>query len=159
MLTVIPNVFAYDRRPNALPKVDDLEGKVEREESLGINRLSDLTYKHIMDLYTCTECGRCSDNCPAYITGKKLSPKHLTLAIRDHLYATEKDMFGKEALVGRAERRPGEPIRSRALARSRFTRSRQAPEGALLRRRDRRRPRAEHPSPRRHLGMHLVSRL
>ncbi len=99
VLTVIPNVFAYDRRPNALPKVEDLEGKVEREESLGINRLSDLTYKHIMDLYTCTECGRCSDNCPAYITGKKLSPKHLTLAIRDHLYATEKDMFGKDALV------------------------------------------------------------
>jgi Fe-S oxidoreductase len=99
VLTVIPNVFAYERRPNALPKVEDLEGKVEREESLGINRLSDLTYKHIMDLYTCTECGRCSDNCPAYITGKKLSPKHLTLAIRDHLYATERDMFGKEALV------------------------------------------------------------
>ncbi len=99
VLTVIPNVFAYERRPNALPKVEDLEGKVEREESLGINRLTDLTYKHIMDLYTCTECGRCSDNCPAYITGKKLSPKHLTLAIRDHLYATEKDMFGKDALV------------------------------------------------------------
>ncbi len=99
VLTVIPNVFAYERRPNALPKVEDLEGKVEREESLGINRLSDLSYKHIMDLYTCTECGRCSDNCPAYITGKKLSPKHLTLAIRDHLYATEKDMFGKDSLV------------------------------------------------------------
>ena len=61
VLTVMPNVFAYDRRPNALPKVEDLEGKVEREESLGINRLSDLTYKHILDLYTCTECGRCSD--------------------------------------------------------------------------------------------------
>jgi len=99
VLTVIPNVFAYERRPNALPKVEDLEGKVEREESLGINRLSDLTYKHIMDLYTCTECGRCSDNCPAYITGKKLSPKHLTLAIRDHLYSTEKEMFGKDSLV------------------------------------------------------------
>ena len=99
VLTVIPNVFAYERRPAALPKVDDLEGKVEREESLGINQLKDLTYKHIMDLYTCTECGRCSDNCPAYITGKMLSPKHLTLAIRDHLYATEKDMFGKDALV------------------------------------------------------------
>jgi Fe-S oxidoreductase len=95
VLTVMPNVFAYDQRPNALPKVEDLEGKVEREESLGINQLKDLTYKHILDLYTCTECGRCSDNCPAYITGKKLSPKHLTLAIRDHLYATEKDMFGK----------------------------------------------------------------
>ncbi len=99
VLTVIPNVFAYDQRPNALPKVDDLEGRVEREESLGINRVTDLTYKHILDLYTCTECGRCSDNCPAYITNKMLSPKHLTLALRDHLYATEQAMFGKDALV------------------------------------------------------------
>jgi Fe-S oxidoreductase len=109
VLTVMPNVFAYERRPNALPKVEDLEGKVEREESLGINRLTDLTYKHIMDLYTCTECGRCSDNCPAYITGKKLSPKHLTLAIRAHLYATEKDMFGTEALVEEPRDKPAAP--------------------------------------------------
>ncbi len=109
VLTVIPNVFAYERRPNALPKVEDLEGKVEREESLGINRLSDLTYTHILDLYTCTECGRCSDNCPAYITGKMLSPKHLTLALRDHLYATEKEMFGAEALVAEPSDAPAPP--------------------------------------------------
>ena len=108
VLTVIPNVFAYDPRPNALPKVEDLEGKVEREESLGINQLTDLTYKHIMDLYTCTECGRCSDNCPAYITNKKLSPKHLTLALRDHLYATEQAMFGKDALVAEPSDAPAE---------------------------------------------------
>ena len=109
VLTVMPNVFAYDQRPNALPKVDDLEGKVEREESLGINRITDLTYKHIMDLYTCTECGRCSDNCPAYITDKMLSPKHLTLALRDHLYATEQVMFGKDALVAEPTDAPEEP--------------------------------------------------
>ena len=112
VLTVMPNVFAYDRRPNALPKVDDIEGRVEREESLGINRLGDLTYKHIMDLYTCTECGRCSDNCPAYITGKVLSPKHLTLAIRDHLYAAEKTMFGKAAVAEEASGVPGASSRS-----------------------------------------------
>jgi len=90
IITAIPNVFARDRSPaGRLPKIEDLEGRVEREESLGLNRLEDLSWKHILDLYTCTECGRCSDNCPAYITGKKLSPKHLTLALRDHLYDTE----------------------------------------------------------------------
>jgi len=90
IITAIPNVFARDRSPaGRLPKIEDLEGRVEREESLGINRLEDLSWKHILDLYTCTECGRCSDNCPAYVTGKKLSPKHLTLALRDHLYDTE----------------------------------------------------------------------
>jgi Fe-S oxidoreductase len=95
IITVIPNVFAYQRRHNALPTVQDIEGKVEREETLGINRITDLTYKGLLDLYTCTECGRCSDNCPAYITNKKLSPKHFTLALRDHLYDTEEAMFGK----------------------------------------------------------------
>lgn len=99
ILTVMPNVFAYDQKPQALPPVEDLEGRVEREETLGISTLSDLTYKHILDLYTCTECGRCSDNCPAYITDKVLSPKHLTLAVRDHLYATEPEMFGKDDAV------------------------------------------------------------
>ncbi len=96
ILTVMPNVFAYDMQPNALPKVDDLEGRVEREEALGIAKLSDLNYKQILDLYTCTECGRCSDNCPAYITDKVLSPKHLTLALRDHLYASEYATFGRD---------------------------------------------------------------
>ncbi|MCA9601278.1 MAG: (Fe-S)-binding protein, partial [Myxococcales bacterium] len=47
----------------------------------------------------CTECGRCSDNCPAYTTGKLLSPKHLTLALRDHLYDTEEAMFGNDGLA------------------------------------------------------------
>ena len=100
IITVLPNVFTLNRRFAALPKVDDLEGRVEREESLGIAKVTDLTWNHILDLYTCTECGRCSDNCPAYITDKKLSPKHLTLALRNHLYATEQEMFGKEDTVG-----------------------------------------------------------
>ena len=95
VLTVFFNVFSRSGAPRGrLPKVDDLEGKVEREEALGINRITDLSWSQILDLYTCTECGRCSDNCPAYNTNKKLSPKHLTLALRDHLYDTEGAMFG-----------------------------------------------------------------
>ncbi len=93
ILTVIPNVFALDLNPAGLPKLDDIEGRMEREEAVGIRGLEDLSYSHILDLYTCTECGRCSDNCPAYITDKKLSPKHLTLALRNHLYSTEDVMF------------------------------------------------------------------
>jgi len=103
ILTVFQNVFTHDRRANALPVVDDLEGRVDREESLGISKVTDLTWNHILDLYTCTECGRCSDNCPAYITDKKLSPKHLTLALRNHLYATEGAMFAE----GDGVERPG----------------------------------------------------
>jgi len=109
ILTVMPNVFAYDMKPNALPTID-VEAKMEAEEAPGIRALSDLTYKHILDLYTCTECGRCSDNCPAYITDKKLSPKHLTLALRDHLYASETKQFGPTDGVENPKRAPLEEI-------------------------------------------------
>ena len=77
-----------------LPDVEDIEGKIEREEPIGVAKIEQLDQKQILDLYTCTECGRCSDNCPAFTTGKKLSPKHLTLALRDHLYDLEEHFLG-----------------------------------------------------------------
>jgi Fe-S oxidoreductase len=89
IITSFPNVFTRHQKPNALPTINDLEGKVEREEPIGFVTGADLSWKDVLDLYTCTECGRCSDNCPAYTTEKKLSPKHVTLALRDHLLACE----------------------------------------------------------------------
>jgi Fe-S oxidoreductase len=95
IITAIPNVFARNLKPNKLPTTTDLEGKVEREEPIGFVTAADLSWKDVLDLYTCTECGRCSDNCPAYTTDKKLSPKHVTLAIRDHLYKCEPQVIYK----------------------------------------------------------------
>lgn len=95
ILTSLPNVFFQPLSPRGkLPDVDDLEGKIEREEPVGVARIEHLDRKQVLDLYTCTECGRCSDNCPAFTTGKKLSPKHLTLALRDHLYDLEEHFLG-----------------------------------------------------------------
>lgn len=95
VLTVMPNVFAGHLEPKGkLPGIEGLMDKVENDEPVGINRPEDLTWKDILDLYTCTECGRCSDNCPAFTTGKKLSPKHFTLALRDHLYDLEPHYVG-----------------------------------------------------------------
>ena len=95
VITSFPNVFAESLEPKGkLPDVEDIEGKVERDEPIGIARPEHLSWKHILDLYTCTECGRCSDNCPAFTTGKKLSPKHFTLALRDHLYSLESHYLG-----------------------------------------------------------------
>jgi Fe-S oxidoreductase len=96
IITAIPNVFARNPKANKLPTIADLEGRVEREEPIGFVKITDLSWKDVLDLYTCTECGRCSDNCPAYTTDKKLSPKHLTLALRDHLYACEPTLFKSE---------------------------------------------------------------
>ena len=95
ILTSLPNVFGQKLDAfGKLPDVDDIEGKIEREEPIGIGKIEHLDQKQILDLYTCTECGRCSDNCPAFTTGKKLSPKHLTLALRDHLYDLEEHFLG-----------------------------------------------------------------
>ena len=109
IITVWGNVFARDLHPNKLPTIEDLEGKVEREEPIGFVQVTDLSWKDMLDLYTCTECGRCSDNCPAFTTDKKLSPKHVTLALRDHLYECEPYLIYKDtsaATPGADEKEP-----------------------------------------------------
>ncbi len=94
IITAIPNVFAMDLSPRGrLAPIEDMEGKIEREETLGIATLADLSWKGILDLYTCTECGRCSDVCPATRSGKLLSPKHLAVDLRDQLYARQNEVM------------------------------------------------------------------
>ncbi len=90
VITAIPNVFLQNLDPpGRLKPIEDIEGKIEREETLGIKRIDQFSWKSVLDFYTCTECGRCSDHCPATNTGKKLSPKHLLLDLRDFLYQHE----------------------------------------------------------------------
>lgn len=93
VITAIPNVFAQSLAPRGrLPNVEDIEGKIEREETLGLARIDQLSWKGVLDLYTCTECGRCTDQCPAANTGKLLSPKQLTLDLRNYLYDNEEKL-------------------------------------------------------------------
>lgn len=54
---------------------------------LGAGTVQDLTWKELFDSYACTECGRCQDQCPAYLTGKDLTPKGLEMRLRRHLEA------------------------------------------------------------------------
>jgi Fe-S oxidoreductase len=58
----------------------------EEELRFGIGTVQDLTWKQMMDAFSCTECGRCQDVCPAYATDKRLSPKLLIMGVRDHLF-------------------------------------------------------------------------
>ncbi|HHG84730.1 MAG TPA: (Fe-S)-binding protein [Bacteroidetes bacterium] len=64
-----------------------IEAAPEGEEMprLGARDVTDLPWSNLMDAYTCTECGRCTDNCPANITGKKLSPRKIIMDTRDRL--------------------------------------------------------------------------
>jgi heterodisulfide reductase subunit C len=54
-------------------------------ERFGAKDVNDLTWKHLMDAYSCTECGRCTEACPANITGKKLSPRKIMMDTRDRV--------------------------------------------------------------------------
>ena len=62
----------------------------------GVKDLKDLTWKNIMDAYTCTECGRCTSSCPANITGKMLSPRKILMDIRDHAEIVGRDKAKKK---------------------------------------------------------------
>ncbi len=106
IITAIPNVFARDITPKGrLPFMGNAEAigeqvmkaaeEPEKAEPVGIARVEDFTWKAILDFYTCTECGRCSDNCPAHKSGKILSPKQLTLDLRDHLYGRESEFLNR----------------------------------------------------------------
>ncbi len=100
-ITSFPNVYFSRLGPmGRLNKTEDMEGRLEREEPLGISRINQFTAKSMLDFYTCTECGRCSDQCPATRTGKKLSPKHYTLDLRDFAYAHQ------DALIATASAPP-----------------------------------------------------
>lgn len=69
--------------------------KPEQEVRFGSARVTDMTWKQMVDTMSCTECGRCQEVCPAYNTGKPLSPKLLIMAMRDQLMAE-----GPKALAG-----------------------------------------------------------
>ena len=58
----------------------------EADQHFGVAAIEDFSWKDMLDLYTCTECGRCQTHCPAYNTGKVLSPKTLITDLRDHAY-------------------------------------------------------------------------
>ncbi len=61
--------------------------------TLGAKDVTDLTWKNLLDAYTCTECGRCTAVCPAHITGKKLSPRKIMMDTRDRLEEIKRTIY------------------------------------------------------------------
>ena len=74
----------------------DLIEKIEERETFGAGSVRDLSWKQLLDGYTCTECGRCSDQCPALATGKPLDPQKIVLDIRDQLLREGGKLVGVE---------------------------------------------------------------
>lgn len=86
----------FSRRPSALGALEPMRsnGKVlDFEEAdpdvdvFGLGKIEDFSWKGMLDMATCTECGRCQSQCPAWATGKPLSPKQVILDLRDHAFA------------------------------------------------------------------------
>jgi Fe-S oxidoreductase len=78
--TAVVNVFFRKLAPRGRLPSMDLEGI---EGTFGVRTIADLTAKDLLDGFTCTECGRCQDACPAHATGKPLNPKTLIMGIRE----------------------------------------------------------------------------
>jgi heterodisulfide reductase subunit C len=99
----LPNMAAVKKEveimfdPNADPYAAPPE-PVGEPERFGAKDVQDLNWKQLMDAYTCTECGRCTDVCPANITGKDLSPRKILMDTRDRLEEVGKgiDKNGKD---------------------------------------------------------------
>jgi Fe-S oxidoreductase len=75
-------------RTRARGRLEPLRFDVPDDElRFGVATIADLTRKEVLDAFSCTECGRCQDACPAYATGKILSPKLLIMGVRDQVFA------------------------------------------------------------------------
>jgi len=80
IITGLPTVYFQRLTPmGQLSKLD-----LENATSFGVSKLTDLSWKEILDTYSCTECGRCQTYCPTYDTGKPLTHKEVNRAIRHH---------------------------------------------------------------------------
>ncbi|WP_024801709.1 (Fe-S)-binding protein [Nocardia sp. BMG51109] len=94
----------------------DMEAIDPDEDTLGVGKVEEFSWKGWLDFTTCTECGRCQSQCPAWNTGKPLSPKLLIMSLRDHgvakapylLAGGRKDMGGDEIGLVDGEGKPSE---------------------------------------------------
>ncbi len=91
LIGALPNILLRrdhkgGRKRGVLKKIDFEQVDFEAEDAtLGVSRIQDFTWPQLLDLYACTECGRCQDNCPAYHSGKLLNPALLIHDLKEHL--------------------------------------------------------------------------
>jgi Fe-S oxidoreductase len=85
-----------DGKPIDFENIDELD----EDAALGVGKVEDFTWKGLLDFSTCTECGRCQDQCPAWNTEKPLSPKLLIMGLRDHAAAKSPWLLAAEDARG-----------------------------------------------------------
>jgi Fe-S oxidoreductase len=115
VISALPNVFLLNINPAGRVKparygvtnLDDVE-------QLGVGKLEDFTWKHILDFYSCTDCGRCTDHCPSYATGTPLSPRMISINCRDLAYESY-PVFGKPIASDKRPELVGQVVREEEL--------------------------------------------
>ncbi len=94
ILTAIPNCFFQSLdKPNTQPREEFVKGN-----SYGVEKVTDFTWKDLLDSFSCTECGRCQDSCPAQITGKSLNPRQVIHSMKTNLLANATALKSGSAL-------------------------------------------------------------
>ena len=73
---------------------DVADEHLDQVKSFGVKKFEDFTWKHMLDFYSCADCGRCADNCPANAAGRPLAPRFLTIKARDYVFQ-HYPVFGK----------------------------------------------------------------
>lgn len=88
VITSFFNVYFAKLERGTLKPVrwDVADDQLDQVKSLGVKTFHDFTWKHVLDFYSCADCGRCSDNCPANAAGRPLSPRFLTIKARKYAY-------------------------------------------------------------------------
>lgn len=99
IITAIPNIFFMKLEPMGRLGTPDLENS----ERFGVSRVEDLSWKSMLDGYTCTECGRCRVVCPTALTGKTLDPRIFIVEVRDAVYDATPQILATEPARGDGE--------------------------------------------------------
>ncbi|MFK8301599.1 4Fe-4S dicluster domain-containing protein [Capnocytophaga stomatis] len=117
IILAFPNTFFASTRPQGALKVNQTvlkevklmldpaadpfattEENANPPEKFGASDVFDLTWVQLLNAYTCTECGRCTDECPANLTGKKLSPRNIMMKTRDRLEEVSKNIDSNKGI-------------------------------------------------------------
>jgi len=98
VITSLFNVFFMRvRTGNVKPVVHGItDAELDDVQSFGVKTFEDFTWKHMLDFYSCVDCGRCSDRCPANRVRRPLSPRFISIKARDHAFARY-PVFGSAA--------------------------------------------------------------
>jgi Fe-S oxidoreductase len=100
IITSLPNVFFRKLEPLGALSKQELDENTVR---FGASHIDHFTWKQMLDMFSCTECGRCSSQCPATATGKPLAPRQLLLDLRDYLYEKQPEIIAaRQAAITKA---------------------------------------------------------